>query len=407
MSRVLSELWGYPPARLAQLITALESSHDGAAIDVQLIGDIAAASSRAHRLLAIDPADTAPQELYGALRTRASDDNATLARLVGGSHPSAVSEMTPLIVQSLQTQYTGQQCWALKSSVAKKLLRQHLPAQTRQLLGYRSVDSLLKHESALELMTVARYLEDDVWQQALLRSYTALRPTDFEQRPLTILYLDKAVYAKALAPTLRRHHLVLHCKEMGVVAIAPTPEKVIRGYTLRTWSLAQHYLHEVLAMSSLLKHRQTTAHYGAQVIAALDADDSGHVPVASHYFHWRGVHAHIATQPAPYRSDTALHMSAEDWQWSSVNDMIGQLAPELALWHGRGYVAAAGPVPVGFNIVDIAIDESLDAAFAARSLKYLRRDLETEALRRYLDNAQTRRLLFARMGIDFVEAPEH
>ena len=395
MSRIISHVLGFDPDYFGPVIARLERSVDSHAIDVGLIGELAERSAAMHRALRLDPADTTPQELYMALRGRVRDDNQRLAGAMGGQHPDAVSEMTPRIIKAIRTHVGKRDCWAMKASVAKALLKKQPPRTIMKALGYRSVASLLKHEPIAHVMVAARYIESPSWNEALTRSYRDLTATDFETRPIEIVYLDKLAYIAPLESSVRRHHLVLHSKEMGVVAVAPTREKVIRGFTLRTATLLLHYTAEIAMMSSLLKYRHAGVDYGAAVIAALLGDTDGHVDLGGHPIHWRSVHRHIGDA----EHDLGPHMHRDDWEYESTNDALARLVGTMLLWANVGHVAKYSPEPVGYNLIDLALDESEAVGFASRSLRYMRRELETELFRRYLAIAPLRHQVFGRLVI--------
>ena len=77
-------------------------------------------------------------------------------------------------------------CWAIKHSVAKKLLKQTPPKKVMKLLGYRSVDSMLKRENIDELFGSLRFVESDQWLIMFVKTYKKLQPQDFETRKIKI-----------------------------------------------------------------------------------------------------------------------------------------------------------------------------------------------------------------------------
>lgn len=396
MSRIISEILGHDPDRFASVINQLERAVDDHAVDVGLIGELSERSAALHRALTLDPADTTPRELYMVLRGRVRDDNQRLAGAMGGQHPDAVSEMTPLILRAIRAHVGVRECWAMKTSVAKRLLKNQPPKLTMKALGYRSIASLLKHEPISHLMAAVRAIESAEWNDALTRSYHELTAADFESRPIEIAYLDKLAYVAPLAARMSHHKLVLHSKEMGIVAIAPTHEKVIRGYTLRTATLLLHYVSEITMMSSLLKYRHTSPSYGEAVLDALVGDSLGHAQLADHPVHWRTMHRHIARS----QHDLGPHMNPHDWHYETVNDGLARLVGTMVMWANAGHIAKHGPEPVSFNLIDLAIDASEGVDFDKRSLKYVRRELESELFRRYLGIPSLRTLAFRRLRIE-------
>ncbi len=398
MSNVLADLLGLDPHHVKQTIQLLESTVDRAAIDTKLIGDVYERSGRAHRLFGLDPIDTTPHELYAVLRSRAQTDNERLAKLLGGQHPNAVSEMNPLVLSFFKNLIAGHTTWALKTSSAKKLLKKNPPKQLQKALHYRSLDSMLKHEPISQLMTVGRYIEGEAWTNEMIEQYRSLTLADFEERAMEIIYLDKVAYCEILKATAKRHHYVVHNKEMGAVMIAPTLEKVIRGYTLRTASLVLHAIQEVLSFASLIKFHHTDKVFGSRVSSALRSDAVGHVHVAGHDMHWRSIHRHFGS--AESLLDTPEHMSTSDWHRYNANDTLAGLSQTLAIWNENEWTGKPGTLPVSFNIVDISIDESYDHPFDKRSLKYMRRQLESELMARYLSSPHIRHLVLQRIKSD-------
>lgn len=74
MARVLQELLAAKEPAFATAIHHLEKATGHAGVDTRLIGDIIARGHNVMRTLGLDPADTTPRELYGALRSRAKDE---------------------------------------------------------------------------------------------------------------------------------------------------------------------------------------------------------------------------------------------------------------------------------------------------------------------------------------------
>lgn len=385
MALYISQLLGRDQVAFGKLVSQLESMHNSQAIDVQLVGDLIERMAQLHRSFGLDPQDTTSLELYRTLRSRVKLSNEHLAEALGGKYPNAVSEMTPLIIKATD-KLLSSTCLAIKQDVAKKILSEHLPTAVMKDLGYKTVDELLESESVDEIMVLARYLETKDWNLQLIDHYQTLKKTDFELRPLKVIYIDRLVLADKLATSIKRHRLVLHSKEMAVVAIAPTLEKVVRGYTIRTLSLVTHYLLEALALSHLLESSQTQA-TGRYLSECLHNNTAGHIEFGESYLHHRGVHTYEAVKKQT--DDTGL----------SVNDILLGFDERLQVWGGHAITAKNDQEIVSANIIDLSIDESSEAQYARRSVKYLRRDLERELLRRYLEQPSIRRILLMRLGL--------
>ncbi len=106
------------------------------------------------------------------------------------------------------------QCLVLKPTVVKRLLKSTSPKSTMRQLGYRSLESLLKHESAAALLATAQLIESATWQRQLYRQASQLEVTDFELKPLTIVYEP----ARTLAKTSPNHGYSQKASRRGCTA---------------------------------------------------------------------------------------------------------------------------------------------------------------------------------------------
>lgn len=382
------------------LVSALESMNatiDAHAHDVQLLGDIAQKSALLKQALRLDPLDTTSYELYVGLRQMVVKDNERVAKAIGILHPNAVSEATLLIIKALQAAYSHQTVYVPKQTVVKGLLKKNSPSVVMKLLHYRSIDSMLKHESPSRIVTLARYLETEVWNQRHRSLLAALTPQDFELRAIDIVWLDKAVLVEALASTRSRHHFVLHAKEAGCVAIAPTAEKVINGYTIRTISLMIHYIQELQYISTYAKTMATESTFGALYAEAIVHTHDAHFVLSDHPTHWRALHK--AVHLAQIAEVFPPHIQEKEWQTQHANDQLHTFNDLVTFWRGNGYVITGDDQPVSANIIDLAIDESYGHAHGQHTLTYGRRELEQELLSRYLSEPRIHTVVLKRYNI--------
>ena len=397
MSHV-ARLLGNNQRHLDEAIAQLHIALDGSPQDVQLLGELAQKTAQLKKALGLDILDTTSHEFYISLRKAVGDDNLRLAGALGIQHANAVSEATPLIVRTLKHQYKDSQCLTLKSTTLKAILKANPPKKLMQVLHYRSLDSMLKHESATQLVVLARYIEDNTWQEKHNKLISDATVNDFELRPIEIVWLDKAVLAKALDATVRKHHLVLHAKESGCVAVGATLEKVITAYTIRTYSLLQHYIQEVLYSSSFAKTIIAHKDFGKEYSHFITDTRHANLQVASYRLPWRALHK--AVQKSTITDVFPPHMSEDDWNVEHANDRIGIHNEFITLWDKSGHVITGeGESLVGANVIDLAIDESYGRQFGNHSLRYARRELEQELFQRYIQQPRVHNVLLKRLGV--------
>ena len=398
MSRLATILGHEDHRPLEQVLEALHTTLDSNAHDVTILGDLAQKTAALKRDLKLDHTDTTAYELYVSLRQRVVDDNVRLARSLAITHENAVSEATPRIVRAVSNAYADARCFVAKSSVLKKIIKLHAPKHVMKALHYRSVDSMLKHESPSHIVVLARYLETPAWHEKYNSELAKLTAQDFEMRPLEVVWLDKLTLIEPLQNSRAKHHLVLHAKEAGCVAVAPAADQVVYGYTIRTLVLLEHYAHEILYLTSYAKAISPSVNFGTDYVAALGHDHESHIQLSQYPLHWRSMHHAVAH--SPIRDILPPHLSVDRWHADHANDRLQHYNNLISFWQGYGHLVTTDDQPVSASLIDLAIDGSYGKSFDERSLKYARRALEQELFSKYLQEPRISRLVLHRLNLN-------
>lgn len=393
----LARLLATDDRQLSRALKILNTTLNGASHDVLVIADIAEKTAALKSALSLDPRDTTSHELYMSLRQRVKDDNERIGRSIGIEHPNAVGEASPRIIAAIRSEFASAQCFVPKTSRIKTMLKHNPPKKVMESLHYRSIDSMLKHEQTNHLVMIARYIEDDAWNERHEAELAMLTASDFESRNIEIFWLDKAVLVDAFAKTNVQHHLVIHAKEVGCVAIAPTTEKVINSYTIRTVSLLVHYIQELLYFSSYAKVVMTDQAFGKQYARAIVGEHDSHFQLAQYPLHWRSMH--YAVHEGKFSDVFPPHVSSDDWHTKRANDTLHAINDVVDFWRDYSYVIGGEEDYVSANVIDVAIDDSLNAVFGSHSLKYAQRDLQQELLSRYLQEPRVHTVVLKRFGV--------
>lgn len=393
----LARLLATDDQQLSRTLKILNTTLHGASHDVSVIADIAEKTAALKRALSLDPRDTTGHELYASLRQRVRDDNERIGKSIGIVHPNAVGEASPRIITALKSEFASAQCFVIKASRMKVILKHNPPKKVMALLRYRSIDSMLKHEQVNHVILIARYIEDRQWNKRHEDELATVKASDFETRNVEILWLDKAVLVNAFAKTTTRHHLVIHAKEAGCVAIAPTTEVVINSYTIRTVSLLVYYVQELLFLSSYAKLIMTNQAFGEKYARAIVSEHDSHFLLAQHPLHWRSLH--YAVHMGTFSDVFPLHVSSEDWHTKRANDALRVINGVVDFWRDHSYVISGEEDYISANVIDVAIDESHNAIFGSNSLKYARRDLQQELFSRYLQEPRVHTVILKRFGV--------
>ena len=159
----------------------LEAASHKQGVDAALAGEIHQKAALAMKRLKLDPKDTTGRELYHALNALVKKDDEHLAKSIGGSYNMSVTDLLPLMKAAADKVKTPRDCWVLKKSVAKEMLRHMPPPSIMQRLGYKSIDSMLKRENLAEIYGAQNNARE---RNRVLDRYLVFRPQSIQFRLL-------------------------------------------------------------------------------------------------------------------------------------------------------------------------------------------------------------------------------
>lgn len=167
MSGYLASLLAHEKQTLKSTIERLESASGQNAVDASFTSELIVKSRLKIKALGLDPKDTTPDELHQALLNLAGLHDQFLAKVIGCSDAGDSSAILPKIAKFAMSVAKRKSVWAIKHSVAKRLIKQNAPLNLMKQLGYRSIDSMIKREDISNLYAGAYAVEDSDWVSAL------------------------------------------------------------------------------------------------------------------------------------------------------------------------------------------------------------------------------------------------
>lgn len=388
MSKYLSELLGAPEPAFGQALKKLEQASGNPSVDVRLTAEIVGKSHVKMRELGLDPSDTTPKELYAALQNLLAKHDAFLCRRFGGDDPSDTEDVLRRVKMIVDRLGVPKQAWVLRHSVAKRLLKQQPPKNLLKLLGYRSLESMLKREPVSHIFAVLEFCESEKWHHDFRQQFKKLRPGDFETRKIEIELLQGAKWQKVanqLARKQRRN--IVHLKALGAVVVLPLPMKKMPGLTIISTVMILHYLNEIRLYSAYFKMQQVHADFGNVLVRTLTDDPADHVSMGGQSVHWRIVQRHFGKldNRQHYPEVFEPHVQPEDLEWRKAEEVLYHLEPALYFWYDIDYVALPTTgAPVSFNILDNAVNYVNGLEYGQRQNGYFQEALWNELCMRYI-----------------------
>lgn len=408
MAKILRDLLDAEEPIFSLSLKQLEKASGDSGEDARLIGEIARKMRESTEQLGLDPEDTTGHELYRALLSRIAMDNERITKLIGGTDPDDVRHMVPLMVAAVDKMKLNRTCWVLKRSVAKQLLHQMPPKKLMEHLGYRSLDSMLKHEDIDEVYTALRFSEGGEWLNEYNELFKTVKPSDFEVRDIRIIIMNHDKYVDLATHFVEKKlHNITHTKEMGTIVVVPMHHDRMKGITLKSLPLMFHYLNEIRLYSAFFKLKQVNKNFGETVVNTLIADPGNASQMAGVNVHWRVIQRYFGKMKDENHPEAfEPHVHPEDLHWRHANDMLVKLDPEMKFWLDKDYVGKLyDGRPITLNLMDVSLAYSNGIKYDDRYVYHFRESLWNEIFMRYMGKKNLENQILQQLDNDMV-APE-
>jgi hypothetical protein len=409
MAKVLRDLLDAEEPIFSLSLQQLERASGRHGTDARLIGEIAEKMHESMKTLQLDHKDTTDRELYAATLARIQQDNDRVTKLIGGTDADDVKAMVPLIVKAVEAMDINRSCWVLKRSVAKRLLKTMPPEKLMKHLGYRSVDSMLKHENIDEVYTALRFSEGGEWLNQYNELFKTVKPSDFETRDISIVVMNHEKYVGLAEHFVEKKlHNITHTKEMGVIVVVPMKVDRMKGITLKSLPLIFHYINEIRLYSAFFKLKQVNKNFGETVVETLIADPGNAAQMVGTHVHWRVIQRYFGKMKDESHPEAfEPHVHPEDLHWRRAEENLAQLDPEMKFWCDLDYVAklADDGQPVTFNMMDVSLAYSNSEPYESRYVYHFRESLWNEIFMRYMGHKNLEDSILGQLDNDMI-APE-
>lgn len=408
MTRVLSDIFGTSEHHLRVGLNNLERASGGGSADVRLTASVLQASKAKLRDLGLDPHDTTGEELYSALKQRlvSDDERLSLALKTAANSDDVVAG----VAHALRTADVSRTSFSLKTTVLRSLLKKQPPKRVMKQLGYRSLDSMLKHEQPANLLAAAWLVEASTWQKSFRDSYRKLTAADFETRPIAINTPDTPRWQKLAAAVVEQHkHNVIALKELGTIVLLPLSGDLPDAVTIATLTLSLHSMNEIRAASTYLKLCQVKPEFGREVQEVVADEPKLNAELLDRPVSWQMLQRYFARFTDAFRAELfEPHVQAEDLSWHDVEAVLEGIEPSLTFWRGTEHLAMVyDHSPVSFNIADVALAACNNLPYQSRVVHYLQNSLWHELLLQYLQHERVEQTVLGHLQTELVTEPAY
>lgn len=407
MTRVLGELLGASQPQFSGLIGRLERASGRQSVDIRITHEVARKVREALRDLHLDMHGTTNEEFYVALQNRVQTDEKKILEGLSVHNTEDTELLLWSIQRFTQRQVASHQVLAIKQSVVKRLLKAQPPKKAMRGLGYRSLDSMIKHESAASLLSAVAVAESTAWLKKFHKQYQQLGVGDFELRDIEI-FQPRSARWKALGAqaSQQKKHNILSFGEAGVVTILPIREYV-NGMAVANLVLALQACNSIFAISTFLKLQQMTPQFSEEVARVAAANNTGVLWLGEQEISWQTVHAYLAKQSDVHYFDP--YIQQEDIFVLSVEQTLEKLYPAMSFWTEIGHGLRRDTSGItSCNLLDVAVNYCNNLSYAQASIFHGQQALWQELASRYIHPRAIERQLLPVLqpAPQEIEAPE-
>lgn len=368
--------------------------------DVKLTAELAEKSANFIKTIGLNP-NCSGEELYLALTKQIEEQDAHLAKTIGGTNATNVDEMVPLAIRRLEQIQMPRSCFAMKYEKAAQILVERPPQQLMQRLGYDSAEKLVKDEDLAELFIAIRFTEGPDWLNDFNTVYESLTPDDFETRPIKLVRFSRAKWGDVADHFIeKKKHINTHSKEMGVVAILAPGATHMKAITLKVITLTLHYYNEVRLYSAYFKLLSKGNNFGKILSETLIADIPTVKLIEHGNVHWRVIQRYYGKIGEADKHPEVFepHLQPEDLHWRHAEKILYQIDPEMGMWRDMDYVATLkGDDIITFNLMDVALSYANEVPYEDRYLYHFRESLWNEVFARYMSEASLEEQLLIKL----------
>lgn len=277
-----------------------------------------------------------------------------------------------------------------------------------KLLGYRSLDSMLKHESFAALLAAAWIVESAAWRKAMLEQYKRLAAADFETRDIIIVNPTSARWQSLAQKVVdEKRHSVLGFRELGAVILLPLPATVPPAITTTMLILALKSMNEIRASSTFLKLCQVRPDFGAVVQTVVSGEPAFAADFLDEPVQWQIIQRYYARFREAFKGEVfEPHIQPEDLSWHSIELVLQHLEPSLGFWRGTGHLGVLHEHrPISFNVIDVALNYCNQLPFTQRITHHARLSLWHELLLKYLKHDGVEQTVLSQLQSELVTEP--
>jgi hypothetical protein len=254
-------------------------------------------------------------------------------------------------------------------------------------LGYRSIESMIKHEPVPQLLAAALMYESTHWQQLFYEQYKKLHPTNFEQRSIAIYYPQSRKWEAIASEFAQRYkNTTLLLPEFGSIIIMPITD-LVPNLAITSTLLLLSQVNDIRCNSSFIKLQQVRPDFGNILYTSAYGKVNAIAQLAGQPLSWKTIHNYYSRQQASELPEVFdPHVQPEDLQLVNAEKILAEKIPSLEFWVDTAKLALVSDTnTVSLNMLDVALNATNRLDFKDSILKFVQDRVWNEILIKYLN----------------------
>lgn len=358
------------------------------------------------RNLEISSDNKSGENIYKALMKLIREQNdLVIAKYFGLNLDASLDQVLSACIDFVDKMELPSRVFKLKDAKAKEMLTQKPPKMIMELLGYDSVEDLLKNERLEEVYGALRFAEGDEWLEDFNKQYSKLRPDDFTDGKIEIIKMPLKWAPLTKKFIEKKKHNITHLKELGVVLVLETEDEELRhGLALKALPLIVHYFYEVHLYSAFFRLKARTlpaSSFGKTLEDTILADPKLDLKIAGEHIHWRVVQRYFGKLDDAKKHPEIFepHLQPEDLHWDLAEKALARYIPELMIWGDLDYVGAMyDDLPISLNMMDLTLSFANKNRYKDHLFYHFRESLWNEIFARYMSQEVLEDMLLAKLN---------
>lgn len=384
MARVISDILDTNRLDFKNTLDIWEKRSGQHSHDLRLYSDMRSRAIDAVKKLGLDPTDTISGELYFALQERARQDNAWLENYLKTTKDETSRKHIEKIVSWVIKNSHNKEVWVCKSAKHKQLLKKLPPKNLMKVLGLRSVDSMLKRVSTLEILTLALELEPEDWKQKYRQNYRKLKVSDYDSIKVEVKIVDDTKTEKLLKNGFDKSKIVIPNNEAGGIVVV-IPQARFPLDTIAIVSSLAEALADLRKHSAYFRTVSVYKDFGQKI-----SDVANHGIIGASSIHteigWNSIHRHLVGNEDFFNKVEQPYISYDEFLAQSAVDLLSKHDPRFEFWNNLEYVFFTDKHKnnVSMNLIDVVTNGVNKHTYKKSTKTYGKSKLWEELWARYL-----------------------